>query len=323
MTPFERTPLCDVRSALPGEIDVFVCSASYEQRSAAVALALPEDAAARVLICVNEDVQGDGKANASAIVAHFKDRAVYVWLSKSNPVSVADAMMGKIDELTTGGKAIRCVVDISTFTHEALLILLRVLEFALPAGSEVTYVYTPAKEYDPGAPAESKWLSRGLGTVRSVLGYPGEWLPSRKVHLIVLVGFESDRARRLIEAYEPDALSLGIGCIGPFSSGLEDVRKHFYQQISDAFPQYAEFEFAPSDPFAVRDALLAHIDGFPEHNTVIAPMNTKISTIGVAMAAFARGDVQVTYGSAGMYNTENYSVAEDHCLIFQIPSFPL
>ncbi|WP_173982872.1 hypothetical protein [Magnetospirillum sp. SS-4] len=286
-------------------------------------MSLPPDTVGRVLVCANDDVQGAGKAHAAEIANHFGQRATRVRLSKSNPVGIADAMMANIGTVAEGGRPVRCVVDISTFTHEALLILLRVLQFTLPANSEVTYVYTPAKEYDPGTPTEAKWLSRGLGGVRSVLGYSGTWLPSRKIHLIVLVGFESDRARKLVEAYEPDALSLGIGCVGPLSATLEDVRKVFYQEIAEAFPQYSDFEFTPGDPFAVRDVLLAHIDKFPGHNTVIAPMNTKISTIGAAMAAFEREDVQLTYGSAGIYNTDNYSVAEDHCMVFTIPSFPV
>ena len=186
MTPLgtARTLLGKLRQALPETVDLLICSASYEKRSIVAPLALPTDAAGMILVCANEDVQGAGKAHALQLVEHFGERAVRVTLSKVNPVVIADTMMSNIREMAEDGKPLRCVVDITTFTHEALLILLKVLQISLPPLSEVTYIYTPAKDYDPGTPTKAKWLSRGLGAVRSVLGYPGTWLPSKKVLLL-------------------------------------------------------------------------------------------------------------------------------------------
>ena len=41
---------------------------------------------------------------------------------------------------------------------------------------------------------EAKWLSRGIGEVRSILGYSGTLKPSRSNLLIVIVGYEYERA---------------------------------------------------------------------------------------------------------------------------------
>ena len=318
-----KIALADIPGALPAKVDIFVCSASYERRSTAVPSALPAGWAARSLVCVNDDVAGSGKSHAKLILDHFGGFAREVVLSKTSPVITADKIVAEVSRVLDGDRPLTCAVDITTFTHESLLILLEVFQIFLPFGSSVIFLYTPAKEYDPGVPDRDKWLSRGLGTVRSVLGYPGTMFPSRKVHLIVLVGFEPDRARKLIEAYEPDELSLGVGSSGPFNIGLEETRKAFFREIAGAFPKYSSFDFTPSSPTAVRNELLLQVDRWKSHNTIIAPMNTKVSTIGAAMLVFEREHVQITYGSAAMYNSENYSVSEEHCCIYSIDGFPV
>ena len=47
-------------------------------------------------------------------------------------------------------------------------------------------------------------------------------------------------------------------------------------------------------------------------------MNTKISTLGVALAAMERSDLQICYGPAATYNVDNYSSPDDHCYLFQL-----
>ena len=56
-----------------------------------------------------------------------------------------------------------------------------------------------------------KWLSKGVKEIRSVLGFPGEILPSRKNHLIVLTGYEYERAKTIIDILQPYSLALGFG----------------------------------------------------------------------------------------------------------------
>ena len=71
----------------------------------------------------------------------------------------------------------RFVIDATTFTRESLLILVRFLKQSLKTSDSVQFLYAPAKEYSIGTQYEDKWLSRGIREVRSVLGYPGDFLP--------------------------------------------------------------------------------------------------------------------------------------------------
>ena len=47
--------------------------------------------------------------------------------------------------------------------------------------------------------------------IRNVYGYPGTSRITRRNHLIVLTGFEIERATKIIEEINPDYLTLGNG----------------------------------------------------------------------------------------------------------------
>jgi hypothetical protein len=181
-------------------------------------------------------------------------------------------------------------------------------------------VYTAADEYSIGLPPEKKWLSKGVRDIRSVLGYPGTITPSRRSHLIVLVGFEADRALELIESYEPNVLSLGFGeeasAVGPHHQAINRLA---FRQIASKVIHYTEFNFSATSPFDAEIALKEQIKLRPDCNVLVAPMNTKLSTIGAAAVAFRDDNIRLCYASAMTYNVDNYSRAADYCYLTNIP----
>ena len=54
-----------------------------------------------------------------------------------------------------------------------------------------------------------------------MLGFPGQMVPSKSTHMIVLVGFEYDRTLELVRLCEPTFVSLGIA-----DSREEGVKRH-------------------------------------------------------------------------------------------------
>ena len=77
----------------------------------------------------------------------------------------------------------------------------------------------------------------------------------------------------------------------------------------------ADFEFACNDPQDAKEAILGCIQATGDCNHVIAPMNTKISTIASALLALADDEIQLCYAQAALYNYENYSIPGDTCYI--------
>jgi hypothetical protein len=237
-------------------------------------------------------------------------------MSTDDPLRTADSLHAAIDESIAAGLR-KFLVDITTFTHEGLLILLRILQFR-SIGS-VDCGYTSAREYSVGDLDERKWLSKGLGEVRSVLGYPGRVLPSKKLHLIIMAGFEADRAERVILEYEPNTISLGLG--DPNDSISPDhykANRIFYERLVEKYSNVLEFTFSCSDPEKTRSALRKQVALLPDRNVLISPMNTKISTVGAALVAFDDDAIQLCYATAHRYNEQAYSMPSDHCYYFSL-----
>jgi hypothetical protein len=178
------------------------------------------------------------------------------------------------------------------------------------------FVYTVASEYSVGLPDDKKWLSKGIKEIRTVLGFPGEMLPSRKCHLIVLVGYEAERVRELVENYEPSILSLGMGDEDS-SLSIEHHRLNrlVHTVLTERFTRYNEFLFSPSNPFHVSMTLRSVVKSTDNVNVVVAAMNTKLSTVGAALVAIKDESIQLCYATAMQYNTEKDSVPSEYCYV--------
>jgi hypothetical protein len=222
---------------------------------------------------------------------------------------------------TGGGK--RWLIDITTFTHEGLLILFKVLVETLRRDDRAEFIYAHAREYSVGDPPERKWLSKGIQEVRSVLGFPGELLPSRRTHLVVLAGFEAERVLALIQEYEPSRIT--IGCGDPSEEG---TRSH--QQTNEAVVRRLQnwvgdirvFTFPCYDADGTCVAVKSEVERTQGFNTIIAPMNTKISTLGAALCAMDNPTVQLSYGQANLYNYKAYSEPGDEFYYFSLDAVP-
>jgi hypothetical protein len=301
------------------KIDLLLCSASFEARCRVLADHIDSALIGSVAVARNQNHAGYHKDHPAHLMGKFEGKYQDVPLDTDNPMLGADALWKLLSGHFQGaGKNI--LIDISTFTHEALMIILRTAHSLARAEDRVTFGYVPASEYSVGDPDGEKWLSKGIREIRSVLGYPGELLPSRKIHLIVLVGFETERARALIEAYEPSRISLGYSIASKSTSAKNfAANEFFHNKMRTLFPDSKTFTFAANDFAETALALRDVVASQPGYNVVIAPMNTKLSTVGSSLAAIADETIQLCYAQAELYNFENYSQASDSCHVFSIP----
>jgi hypothetical protein len=315
----KRIPLQDLPKHVEGAIDAFVCSVSFEQRCLSVAEHLSVEEVKKVLVAKNAYPLKKVADNLERFNDIFGDKVKLAELDGSRPLITADALRNALDKSRDEGVR-KYLIDITTFTHESLLILVRLIHEFRKKDEAYRMVYTGAADYSVGDKDEDKWLSKGCKDIRSVLGFSGTFALTKKVHLIVLVGFEHERATQLINEYEPHVLSLG--CSPAEESIMPHHHRpnlHFQQMVSRMTPTLGRvhsFEFSCRDPFAGKEKIKEQIAKFPDHNVVISPMNTKISTIGAALAALEDEKVQVCYVQPEQYNYEHYSIPDDHCYIF-------
>ena len=220
-----------VAESLGSQLGLFVFCASFEERSLHVAKAVSRHAPATVMF-VNGQRSEKTEANLRAIMDLYPKGTEVVELDYRRPISIADRFLAVVRNAVSLGTS-RLTIDITTFTHEALLILLRIIQLIPTADLGVYLVYTGAAEYFVSAKDESdRWLSKGVAEVRSVLGYSGSRDPSKKLHLIVLAGFETERAHKLIAVIEPAKLTVGVGDPSEsVSSALYNQNAAFHRRV--------------------------------------------------------------------------------------------
>ncbi len=300
---------------------MFICCASFENRCRSIVDIVSADSLDHILIAYNTNLSDYIDENLNYLCKKFNDHAESVPINSRDPLTTADALYNALKKIPD--ENYHYLIDITTFTHESLLMLFRLLTELKKNKCKFTFVYTGATNY--GIDQENlkdKWLSKGIHNIRSVLGYPGELLPSRKDHLIVLVGYEHERASRLIEDYEPNKISLGFGRSKSIvDSQLQEAQSHFNKlakEISAKYGSDCDFEFSCNDPSDARDEILKCIETTPDHNHIIAPMNTKISTIGCALATIEDPTIQLCYAQPTHYNYKHYASPGDTCYLINL-----
>jgi len=317
-----KFPIDEFENVIHGPIDVFICCGSFEERCRTIADKLQPTSVRRVLVVENKNLHGYVGENAKYLRDRFGGKTVDIATDSTNSVLTADNLQNALKEISSN-KPQRVLVDITTFRHESLLMLLNLLYLSAKNTDTVRFVYTTASEYSIGDAVENKWLSKGIEKVRTVLGYSGIILPSNKMHLVLLVGFECQRAAKLIEILEPSIISLGSGGTESSTDAKHLASQTFFSNLMRRMiatrGNIDFFDFSCNDPISTKNAILMQTRKFPHYNTVLAPMNTKLSTIGAGLCAIEDGRIQICYTEATQYNYRGYSSPGTSFYLFELP----
>ena len=292
--------------------NLLITCASFEDRCLSASLELPEEQIGSAIIFFMEEFTSFSSANKSKLLFHFKDKGEEVSLLHSNPQYTADKIIETLTRNFSDNQNV--LVDISTFTRESLLILIKAIEQKKYPHQKIQLVYTCAED-------TSTDLSYDPIELRSVMGYMGEMKPAMPLHLVVMLGFEYERAQQVIDAYEPDYISIGCGSsTESISSDLHQLNIKFKEKLISIYTNNVIDQFVHSlvDPFDVVNELAKVIDQKPECNTVIVTLNNKISTVGAGLLAIKRPEVQICYIQMGGYNIKNYCEASNQCYVVDL-----
>lgn len=319
-----RVPSNKINEYFNDVIDCFICYTSFEERCLVVAKAIGGSSMKRAYVLQNQPAANETERQTIQFNELFGTKVEFVSVRIGQPLYTVDQFTAKIIPAVRNAAG-KVLVDITTFTHEHLLIFLYLLK-SDKLISKIIFAYSGAGDYSTNTPLSDIWLTKGVKQVRSVVGYPGALVPSKDLHLIVMVGFEHERAQRVIETYEPARLSLGFALpLVSVSENLSETNKAFFLRVQQfvkdtrqEITDLGEFEFSCIDPIQARDALLNQI-GQDNYNTVVCPLNTKIATVGAALATFERDDIQLCYAEAAIYNSANYSTLGSTITLFDLP----
>lgn len=322
----DRVSSNKINEYLKGDIDCFICCTSFEERCLVVAKAVGENSVKRAYILRNQPAANETERQTLQLNELFGSKAEFVDVRIGQPLYTVDQFTAKIIPAVKNAAG-KVLIDVTTLTHEHLLIFLYLLKSEKLIG-KVIFAYTGAGDYSPNTPLADIWLTKGVKQVRSIVGFPGALVPSKDLHLIVMVGFEHERAQRVIETYEPARLSLGFAPpLKSISENLSETNKAFFLRVQQFVKEtrrettaLEEFEFSCVNPIQARDALLKQIEQNSNYNTVVCPLNTKIATMGAALTAFERDDIQLCYAEAAIYNSANYSSPGPTITLFDLPN---
>ena len=315
----EMIHLDDLASWLNGKADWILYSISYEARSPIVRRNANQPNIRNMgFYHENHDYNNDALTSANAEAPD----AILVPLNSDAPLISLDRIRTAVGENLSMRSPLNVIVDITCFTRETLAMLIMVLHHMLPQGSKIRCVYNKAEKYaDPLKDGDlHNWLSRGIVDIRSVLGYRGRVSLVAKTHLIVIPGFEAERAQAIIEELQPDRLTIGKPSTDEsFRPEFALLVEEIIERLKGYYPEksIAHFTFSSRDPFRTEESLLKCLRA--GENTIVACLNTKVTMMGVILAALSNRDIQLVYAQPAHYNLSCLSDPSEDLLVFDLP----
>ena len=292
----------DLDSEFKGKKVILSCRSSFEERCFFALNAFKKVKPEKLTIFQSNNPSKESIEVIDSCLNSYKDIASYETISKDNPIDIYTAIFKCMSELFEHNSDASHLIDISSFKREELLILLSVLNQINNRSIDCRLLYTEAKDMS------QNWLSRNTINIRTVLGFSGEPYQSKKTCLIVMVGHEFERAKDIIDEYEPSRLLIGHASKNEaINEKLYDRNKAFFKEIRSYYGSGCEeFEFSALCPDKVMNKL-TELCSDHSYNYVIAPLNNKLSCIGVGNFAIKNKNVQICYGQMSDYNRTEYS----------------
>lgn len=301
-----------------GLVDLFICSSGFEERSTRLALSLNTNKISDSVIFHLNDTYKASNVNLNKIQEKIPEIKVIEY-PKNSSLETFDIFYDTLKRINTDKSniSLNVVIDITTFSREVLLILIKVISLRSFSNFKTTIVYTPNESYsnEDG----NFWMTKGVREIRSIIGFSGLHSPSKKLMLLILNGFEEERTEHIIECFEPDKIVFGRpNKKGSINQSLNAISCSKYDSIKIRHQNLIteEFEFSCVDIKTTINELNRIITENKDFNIVISPLNNKISTIGVAITAINNEEVQVCYASANQYNIDVEAVASDYFLVY-------
>ena len=321
----ERFDASDPTIAKIARGSLFMTSASYEARCLTGVRAVAGNPRKTIVFWV-KDLFPAIEANLGEIEKRIGSKSITkVATDIADPIASASAIDQAVMAALDGNEAQDVLIDITTFTHEHLLFLLKSLSTRREKIKSLMCIYSGASDYSYNDDVERKWLSKGCTEVRSVVGYPGMIYPGVENVLIIVVGFEHERAECVMDEMVPDALYLGLGEPDSVTDAAHRAPLLLFNKMleeSIAIRQNVhKFSFSANNPDDAFKQLKEVIECTPNCNHIVVPMNTKLSTLAVAAIGLKNPEVQLCYAQPETYNFEAYSKPSNRIYLLDCADF--
>jgi hypothetical protein len=256
--------------------EAFITFASPEPRCLGVPR-LFDGYAPKLLIAfeVSDEQNVDRKANLNKILEAGSDKSkkAVVPFKHSDPVFGMQEIAPLVAQIGTG----RLTLDISTFPRDILLLFLKLVNENAP-DAQVRILYTEPQGY-----REPRSATFGLSSLYTVRTFAAPLRAAGDLVLIILLGFEGDRALSVWQCLEPHRTiaMLPRPAYRPELEGAaERLNAALLAPLCDKDRRYVD----PRDPRATYRVLheIIHEGQFPaDTNFFVVPLGTKPEVVGV------------------------------------------
>jgi len=193
-------------------------------------------------------------------------------------------------------------IDTTTFTKQYLLVLLKFIEKQKPKSMRL--FYTEPEDYGV---RWDKPLSYGLIDIVSVPSYGGHFYIEKENLLILMLGYEGDRAYGIWERFTPHKTIILIGKPS-FRDSWEGRVEEFNKKLISRLPE-GSIKYIPTlDPFEVNknlDNLIEQYSG--KFNISVSPLGPKPQVVGCYLSVRKYPDVQIIYAIPKFHEEEYFS----------------
>ena len=268
---------------------MMICRAGIDTCTTFISNALADSKPAKKLVFYSTDMSESEQfqSNKNIIDNHATLKAE---LTSEDPLEKCKKIEYIMSDFLEDYNQGHILVDITGFTHEELLIVIRQLYEHNDIMSEmIHFASVPAERM--GSNLYNPYSEK----CRSAIEFYGNMEILNKTHLIALCGPGDKYVEQFINEYEPEYISLGIPV--PEDDFSENIRKRSLktsERLKNLFGNNVKiFDYSPNDPVNVMKLLGEVIEPASEHNTIIAPLYGRLSTLGTGLFALLNPEVQI------------------------------
>ena len=308
--------------------DLFICSTSFEERCTNAVQRLNDNYAARRCLIVRYITEDQDRLQekhhsilCNNLYHHIENKKGLTtkFFDKYDPYSSWDSLKDYCKDYKS---LERITIDITTFTKAYLLNLLGCLRYRFPK-AKFRIVYTK------GIYSENEPLTWGVKDITILPHYGRKRRDMKNSVLVLLLGYEDDRAYGIKEYIDP-LKTIAVIADPPTYLGADKPSKVFNAAILND-PETLKINVSAMDPLETKNKLseLYRNEDLEDFGFFIAPLGTKMQVVGVYLffeeeinQNWETARAQIVYSQPAKYNEKKYTVAYENQQVWEFHMEP-
>jgi hypothetical protein len=300
--PFECQAIDTIVKGVPD--DIFICSASPEERCLGIARKLDKNYRANyvLLLRYNRHPSEKRQRNIEQLRNYLQSvgKVHEIALDEEKPIPKIKEIAQQIEEFRDKA-APKITVDITTIIKWHLLLLLKSLD-TKELAKDCRFLYTEPEDY---LTEIFQPLSFGINEVFPVPTYSGDFDFHKDLLLVLMLGYEGDRALAIFEEMDPDDCLLLIARPSYHEQSWEGRTERLNKEVINMVGKSKIRYIDARNPVTVHQQLndLLSSPTLQNFNHAVAPLGTKPQTLGLyAYLKTNPSNTIVIYGSPARHN---------------------